>query len=52
MVARRPRQLVLVLGDQLDLAAAALDGFDPGRDAVWMAEVEEKADGRKLKAAS
>ena len=43
MVARRPRHLVLVLGDQLDPAAAAFDGFDPKRDAVWMAEVEEEA---------
>ncbi len=33
------RHLVLVLGDQLDAAAAAFDGFDPARDAVWMAEV-------------
>jgi deoxyribodipyrimidine photolyase-related protein len=33
------RQLVLVLGDQLDKRSAAFDGFDPKRDAVWMAEV-------------
>lgn len=33
------RSLVVVLGDQLDLDAAAFDGFDPLRDAVWMAEV-------------
>ena len=33
------RSLVIVLGDQLDLQASAFDGFDPGRDAVWMAEV-------------
>ncbi len=33
------RHLVLVLGDQLDLDAAAFDGFDPAHDAVWMAEV-------------
>jgi len=32
-------RLVLVLGDQLDLQSAAFDGFDPQRDAVWMAEV-------------
>jgi deoxyribodipyrimidine photolyase-related protein len=37
------RTLVLVLGDQLDLEAAAFDGFDPARDAVWMAEVAEEA---------
>ena len=35
--------MVLVLGDQLDPAAAAFDGLDPKRDAVWMAEVEEEA---------
>ncbi len=35
------RSLVLVLGDQLDLDAAAFDGFDPKFDAVWMAEVAE-----------
>lgn len=33
------RHLVLVLGDQLDPASAAFDGFDPACDAVWMAEV-------------
>jgi deoxyribodipyrimidine photolyase-related protein len=33
------RDLVVVLGDQLDLEAAAFDGFDAGVDAVWMAEV-------------
>ncbi|HEY0818941.1 MAG TPA: cryptochrome/photolyase family protein [Rhizobacter sp.] len=32
------RALVVVLGDQLDLGAAAFDGFDPGTDAVWMCE--------------
>ncbi len=37
------RHLVLVLGDQLDLAAAGFDGFDPARDAVWLAEVAEEA---------
>ena len=34
-----PRHLVLVLGDQLDRHSAAFDGFDPLKDAVWMAEV-------------
>ena len=33
------RRLVLVLGDQLNLDAAAFDGFDAAQDAVWMAEV-------------
>jgi deoxyribodipyrimidine photolyase-related protein len=37
------RNLVVVLGDQLDLEAAAFDGFDPGLDAVWMAEVAEES---------
>ena len=32
------RNLVIVLGDQLDAESAAFDGFDPARDAVWMAE--------------
>lgn len=27
-----------MLGDQLDRHSAAFDGFDPGRDGVWMAE--------------
>lgn len=36
------RNLVLVLGDQLDRESAAFDGFDSSLDAVWMAEnVEE-----------
>jgi deoxyribodipyrimidine photolyase-related protein len=39
----RVRTLVLVLGDQLDLDAAAFDGFDPAQDAVWMAEVAEES---------
>ncbi len=37
------RHLVLVLGDQLDLDAAAFDGFDARCDAVWMAEVAEES---------
>ena len=37
------RHLVLVLGDQLDLDAAAFDGFDSAQDAVWMAEVAGEA---------
>ncbi len=37
------RHLVLVLGDQLDLDAAAFDGFDPNLDAVWMAEAAEES---------
>jgi deoxyribodipyrimidine photolyase-related protein len=37
------KTLVLVLGDQLDLDAAAFDGFDPEQDAVWMAEAQEES---------
>jgi deoxyribodipyrimidine photolyase-related protein len=37
------RQLVLVLGDQLDACAAAFDGFDAKHDCVWMAEVVEES---------
>jgi deoxyribodipyrimidine photolyase-related protein len=39
----RLRNLVLVLGDQLDLDASAFDGFDPELDAVWMAEAAEES---------
>jgi deoxyribodipyrimidine photolyase-related protein len=38
-----PRNLVLVVGDQLDVDSAAFDGFDPKQDAVWMAEVAGEA---------
>ena len=41
---RRVRNLVLVLGDQLDAAGSALDGFDASRDALWMAEVAEESE--------
>jgi (6-4)DNA photolyase len=37
------RNLVLVLGDQLDLDAAAFDDFDVAQDAVWMAEVADES---------
>jgi deoxyribodipyrimidine photolyase-related protein len=37
------RALVIVLGDQLDRGGAAFDGFDRGRDRVWMAEVAEES---------
>jgi deoxyribodipyrimidine photolyase-related protein len=37
------RSLIVVLGDQLDLDAAAFDGFDAALDAVWMAEVSEES---------
>ncbi|NIR30933.1 MAG: cryptochrome/photolyase family protein [Gammaproteobacteria bacterium] len=35
------RNLVLVLGDQLNRNSAAFDDFDPARDVVWTAEEEE-----------
>jgi deoxyribodipyrimidine photolyase-related protein len=37
------RSLIVVLGDQLDLDAAAFDGFDAAVDAVWMAEVADES---------
>lgn len=37
------RNLVLVLGDQLDPKSSAFDGFDRSLDAVWMAEVTGEA---------
>ncbi len=39
----RIRNLIIVLGDQLDRESAAFDGFDKSRDLVWMAEVAEEA---------
>ncbi len=33
------RNLVVVLSDQLDRQSSALDGFDPTRDRIWMAEI-------------
>lgn len=39
----RVRNLVMVLGDQLDRDSAAFDGFDTGTDAVLMMEVDEEA---------
>ncbi|WP_295641671.1 cryptochrome/photolyase family protein [uncultured Methylibium sp.] len=37
------RHLVVVLGDQLDRASSAFDGFDPAHDLVWMCEASEEA---------
>ena len=37
------RHLVLILGDQLDEFAPVWSDFDPSRDAVWMAEVDEES---------
>lgn len=39
----RLRNLVIVLGDQLDMQSSALQGFDPAQDVVWMAEVAEES---------
>jgi deoxyribodipyrimidine photolyase-related protein len=36
------RNLILVLGDQLDHTSAAFDSFDSKNDVVWMAEVDEE----------
>jgi deoxyribodipyrimidine photolyase-related protein len=38
------RNLVLVLGDQLNADASAFDGFDAKHDAVWMAEVARESE--------
>ncbi|MDP3072260.1 MAG: cryptochrome/photolyase family protein [Opitutaceae bacterium] len=38
------RSLVVVLGDQLDSAAAAFDDFDAKRDIVWLAEVAAESE--------
>ena len=37
------RNLVIVLGDQLDEQSSALQGFDPSQDVAWMAEVTEES---------
>lgn len=37
------RNLIVVLGDQLDPDSAAWEGFDPARDAAWMAECSREA---------
>ena len=38
------RNVVVVLGDQLDAASSAFDGFDPERDRVFMAEVSAEGE--------
>ena len=43
MNSKQIRTLVLVLGDQLDVEAAAFDGFDASKDLVWMAEADEES---------
>ncbi len=37
------RNLIVVLGDQLDASASLFDGFDPAQDAVWMCEAPAEA---------
>lgn len=37
------RNLIIVLGDQLNDDSAAFDGFDRNKDAVWMAEAAEES---------
>lgn len=43
VMTRPVRQLVIVLGDQLDSQSSAWDGFDLESDLVWMAEVVEES---------
>jgi len=38
-----PRNLIVVLGDQLDRSSAAFDGFDPAVDIVWMCEARDES---------
>jgi len=40
---RPPRNLVLVMGDQLDANSAAFDGFDPANDVILQMELREEA---------
>ena len=37
------RNLILVLGDQLDLESSLIKEVDPSSDLIWMAEVEEES---------
>ncbi len=37
------RNLIVVLGDQLNQDSSAFDGFDPDQDLVWMAEVDSES---------
>jgi deoxyribodipyrimidine photolyase-related protein len=38
------RNLIVVLGDQLDHQSPALSGFDTHRDLIWMAEVAQESE--------
>lgn len=42
-MAARVRNLIVILGDQLDQNSAALKDFDSDQDLVWMAEVAEES---------
>jgi deoxyribodipyrimidine photolyase-related protein len=37
------RNLIIILGDQLNVNSAAFDDFDPKLDAIWMAEVAQES---------
>jgi len=43
MTTTKVRNLVIVLGDQLDAESSALQDFDATQDMVWMAEVAEES---------
>ena len=43
MLHKQCRHLVLILGDQLDEASSAFDGFDAGQDVVLMIEASEES---------
>ena len=43
MAKKKVRNLILVLGDQLDRNSSAFDDFDKSQDAVWMAEVGDES---------
>ena len=42
--AEEVKNLILVLGDQLDECSAAFDDFDLKTDAAWMAEVAHESE--------
>ena len=43
MKSKQCRHLVIILGDQLDEASSAFDGFDPAQDVVLMVEALEES---------
>ena len=38
------RNLILILGDQLNADSSAFDGFEPKLDAIWMAELAQESE--------